>query len=417
MHQTNISHAASPICAVSKRTPITQKHYNRTLFEASADAIMITDINGIISEINEHMATLTGCAKSKLVGTNWFDHLPDPVRASVAFAQALTEGRISNVELVICNASGDQVPVTYSAAPIYNRRKLVGVFSTLRDASELNRLKRELIEKSDELERANEMKSAFLATMSHELRTPLTAILGFSEALLCGILGNIGEEQKEYIQDIHDSGQHLLELISDILDMAQIEAGMMQLHLETADISNVLMHSLGQASGHSCIELEIDEGSAPYVAQLDLRITQKIVDHMLSNGVKFSAPNGRVRINVCRVQRRAVGKIAGSMPQFGFPLPVGDHTEFIQLTVHDSGIGITPQNLPKVFQMFNQIDRGLERRFEGVGLGATMVQRLAELHSGTTAIASVEGKGTIFAVWLPIRNEPINILHKRLLPH
>ena len=412
MQQINIHHAASPVRAASKPIPITQKKYNRTLFEASGDAIMITDINGVISEVNEQMVTLTGCAKSDLIGANWFDYLPDPVLGSVVFAQALTEDRISNVELVMRTAKGDEVPITYSAARIYDRKKLVGVFATLRDVSELDRLKQKLIEKNIELNRANEMKSAFLATMSHELRTPLTAILGFSEALLCGILGNIGDEQKEYIQEIYDSGQHLMELISDILDLAQIDAGMMQLHMEAADLTKVLSHSLTQINHQTCIELEIDEGSGPYVSQLDLRKTQKIIDHMLSNAVKFSAPNGNIRINACRVPRSAVGVIVGNKPQFGFPLSLDDHAEFIQLTVHDSGMGIAPQNLPKVFQMFDQLDRGLARRFEGVGLGASLVQRLAELHGGTTAIASVKGKGTSFSVWLPIRTDTMKATDK-----
>jgi len=281
-------------------------------------------------------------------------------------------------------------------------------------------MRRDLEAKNIEVSGANQMKADFLANMSHELRTPLTAILGFSEALLCGILGNMGAEQREYIQDIHDSGQHLLQMISDILDLAKIDGGMMQLQLEAADIKDVLVHSVNDTNRQlpvPRIQIEIDLGDRASVSQLDLHKTQKIIDHMLSNAVKFSAPSGKVRIHACRVPRSAVGLIAGNMPQFGFPLPAGDHSEFIQLTVHDDGIGIPPQKLPQVFQIFNQLDSGLERRFEGVGLGASMVQRLAELQGGTTAIASSLGSGTSFVVWLPIRDATMHPSTRARLTH
>lgn len=407
MHHIRISDSASHFCVVPQDALHAQRYYSRALFEANSDAIVVTDIQGIISDVNEEMIQLSGCTRSELIGSNWFDLIPNTVRAGIEYARALTEGRASNVELEIKNRSGDETSVIYNAAPIFDHRtNPVGVFATIRNATDLKRNRHDLEAKNAEVSGANQMKADFLANMSHELRTPLTAILGFSEALLCGILGNIAEGQKEYIQDIHDSGQHLLELITDILDLAQIDAGMMSLHMETSDLKQVLAHSIAHTKrplDAPRIQLDIDEGCGPSVFQLDLRKTQKIVEHMVSNAVKFSAPDGDVRIHACRVPRSAVGQIAGDKPQFGFTLPASDHSEFIQLTVHDSGIGINAQNLPKVFQVFSQIDSGLERRFEGVGLGACLVQRLVELLEGTTTVASLEGAGTSFAVWLPVR--------------
>jgi hypothetical protein len=399
----------------------TQPYYSRALFEANSDAIVVTDTYGIISDVNKEMVEISGWTRSDLIGSNWFDLVNNKVQAGIEYTRTLTDGRVSDVELVVQNRDGTETPVLYNAAPIYDcETNLVGVFATLRNTSDLKRLKRDLAAKNYEVSRANQMKSEFIATMSHELRTPLTAILGFSEALLCGILGNMGDEQREYIQDIHDSGQHLLKLISDILDLAKIDAGMMELHMEAADLTDVLAHTVIDTNRHlpaSRIEMEIDFGDRASVSQLDLHKTQKIIDHMLSNAVKFSAPSGKVRIHACRVPRSAVGLIRGRRPVFGFPLSASDFSEFLQITVHDDGIGISPQKLPQVFQIFNQIDGGLERRFEGVGLGASMVQRLAELQEGTTAIASLPGKGTTIAVWLPIRDATLNSSTRARLTH
>lgn len=421
MHHIRISDSASRLPVVSQAAVHTQPYYSRALFEANFDAIVITDTHGIISDVNEEMVQISGRSRSELIGSNWFDFIANTARAGLEYARTLTEGRALNVELVVKSRDGTETPVSYNATPIYDHQtNLVGVFAILRDATELKRMRHDLKAKNTEVSHANEMKANFLATMSHELRTPLTAILGFSEALLCGILGNMGDEQRGYIQNIHDSGQNLLKLISDILDLAKIDAGMMPVHLEKADLTNVLVQSVKNASRHlsaPSIQLEIDQGNGAIVSQLDLHKTQKIIEHLLSNAVKFGAPNGKVRIHACRVPRSAVGYVTSDNPQYGFPLPLSDHSEFIQLTVHDSGIGISAQHLSKVFQIFNQIDSGLERRFEGVGLGASMVQRLAELQEGTTAVASVEGEGTSFAVWLPVRAEAASLSCRTRLRH
>lgn len=421
MHHIRISDSASRFHVVPQDALNSQPYYSRALFEANPDAIVVTDIHGIISDVNEEMIQISGCTRSELIGTNWFALVANTARAGIEYARALTEGRASNVELAIKGRCGAGIPVIYNATPIYDHQtNLVGIFATLRNTTDLNRMRHDVEAKNTEVSRANQMKADFLATMSHELRTPLTAILGFSESLLCGILGNMSEEQREYIQDIHDSGQNLLELINDILDLAKIDAGMMDLQMETADLSDVLVHSVTRTNCQLTeprISLEIDQGHGAIVSQLDLHKTQKIIDYMLSNAVKFSPPNGNVRIHACRVPRSAVGKIAGNKPQYGFPLPAGGYCEFIQLTVHDDGIGISPQNLPDVFNIFNQIDSGLDRQFEGAGLGASMVQRLAELQQGTTAIASLPGTGTSAAVWLPIRNDTMRSSRTVSLTH
>jgi signal transduction histidine kinase len=317
----------------------------------------------------------------------------------------LTEDRASAVDLVVKSCKGTETLLSYNAAAIYDdRTNVIGVFATLGEATEVVQLKRELDSKSREVERADQMKSDFLATMSHELRTPLTAILGFSEALLFGLSGNITDEQREYIQNIHNSGRHLLDMITDILDLAKIDAGLMTLRLEKANLRDILLYSVRQNFDQldaARIEIAIEDEAKPLVGQLDLLKTQKLIGHMLSNAAKFSAPNGNVRIHACRVLRSAVGQISFKGAMFGHALPPGDCAEFIQLSIADTGIGIAEESLPKVYDRFTQVESGLDRRFDGAGIGISMVQHLAQLQGGTTAIASQLGAGTCFTVWLP----------------
>ena len=127
---------------------------------------------------------------------------------------------------------------------------------------------------------------------------------------------------------------------------------------------------------------------------------------MLSNAAKFSAPNGQVSLHACRVPASSVGKLSTGGALYGLPLQANDPDDFVQLTIHDNGVGIAAENLPKAYDLFTQADSGLDRQYEGVGLGISMIQQLAELHGGTTAIASVKGAGTSFAVWLPVRATP-----------
>jgi signal transduction histidine kinase/CheY-like chemotaxis protein len=272
--------------------------------------------------------------------------------------------------------------------------------------TERKRFERALQEKNIELEHANRMKSEFLATMSHELRTPLNAIIGFSEALKDGLMGQMSETQQEYIGDIFTSGQHLLSLINDILDLSKVEAGMMTLELEAGDLNSLLSNSLSivkEKAAAQRIHLELEIADDLGLPQLDMRKTKQIVYNLLSNAVKFSANGGRVTLNARRVSRSTVGTLSGAWPVHSFPLADNEYNEFLEIGVSDGGIGISKENMAKLFQAFSQIDSSLARKFEGTGLGLAMVKQLAELHGGTVAVASAEGEGSRFAAWLPLR--------------
>lgn len=236
---------------------------------------------------------------------------------------------------------------------------LIGTDNTARKQLETAQelLHQRLREQNLELEHASRMKSEFLATMSHELRTPLHAIIGFSEALKDGLMGPTSDVQHECIDDVFSSGQHLLSLINDILDLSKVEAGMMELELEQVDLHKLLSNSLTivrekAAAQHVTLDLTIEAGVGMCV--LDLRKTKQITYNLLSNAVKFSNCGGRVTLSARRVGRSAVGSMPGNWPVHHFPLPHNEHEHFLEICVSDCGIGIARKDLATLFQYFVQ---------------------------------------------------------------
>ncbi len=383
-----------------------QQFYTRSLFESNIDALMTTDPQGVISDVNEQMISLTGRTRDELIGAPCRDFFTDPVAADAAIRRVLTENKVSDYELTVRSRNGELTVVSYNAAVIHNRdREVQGVFAAARDVTERKRIERTLEEKNIELEHASRMKSEFLATMSHELRTPLNAIIGFSEALKDGLMGRVSDTQQEYITDIFSSGQHLLSLINDILDLSKVEAGMMTVDLEAVDIKGLLSNSLSivrEKAGAQSIRLELEMDDGLDICQLDIRKTKQIIYNLLSNAVKFSAQAGSVKLKAHIVPRAVVGTMTGGWPVHGFPLSDNEYDSFLEIRVEDQGIGISQENMARLFQAFSQIDSGLARKFEGTGLGLAMVKQLTELLGGTVAVASAEGEGACFGAWLPL---------------
>lgn len=281
-------------------------------------------------------------------------------------------------------------------------------------SGELRRLGRDLeaanamlAEKNSQLQEASLRKSEFLANMSHELRTPLNAIIGFSEVLKDGLLGDMSAQQREYVTDIFTSGRHLLTLINDILDLSKVEAGKMVLDLEHLEVGAILDSSLSivreKAVAHRIgLVKDIPANLGPVL--LDARKTRQIVYNLLSNAVKFTPDGGQVVLRARRVARQAVENwSSGCANSMCLPLPASDFAAFLEISVDDDGIGIKPEDSPRLFQPFSQLDASLARRFEGTGLGLAMVMSMAQLHGGTVAVASNPGQGSRFTVWLPWR--------------
>ena len=384
-----------------------QQFYTRSLIETNLDALIITDPRGVITDVNKQAELLTGRPRDELIGTLFKSCFTDPDRAEAGIRQVLAEGTVKNYELTARAFDGALTEVSYNATTFHDREgRLQGVVAAARDTTERMRFEEALQLKNIELEAASRSKSEFLANMSHELRTPLNSIIGFSEVLGDGLLGELPEAQHRFVGDIFSSGKHLLALINDILDLSKVEAGKMTLDLESVWLSALFTNSLSvirEKAASRNIRLRVDVESDVGATQVDVRKVKQIVYNLLANAVKFSRERGAVTLHASRVPRDAVGRLAG--PWSGTSLLAPDETfaEFIKITVTDTGIGISPDGLLQLFKPFSQIDSGLSRRFDGSGLGLVMVKQLVGLHGGAVAVESAEGEGSCFTVWLPLR--------------
>jgi PAS domain S-box-containing protein len=384
-----------------------QHFYTRSLIESNIDALMTTDPRGIITDVNKQMEALTGCTRDELIGAPFKTYFTDPDRAEAGINRVLNEGKVTNYELTARAMDGTLTVVSYNATTFYDRgRSLQGVFAAARDVTELRRFERALQQTNAELEEASRMKSAFLANMSHELRTPLNAIMGFSEVLRDGLMGEMADQQRALIGNIFSSGQHLLALINDILDLSKVEAGKTTLDLEPVAVSSLFVNSLsiiGEKAAARRIRLGMNVAGALGSMQVDARKVKQIVYNLLSNAVKFTHEGGHVTLRASRVPRAQVGQSSGAWTARSFPLASNAFAEFLEVSVTDSGIGISPEGLEHLFKPFSQVDSSLARRFEGTGLGLAMVKLLAELHGGAVGVESAVGEGSRFTVWLPLR--------------
>lgn len=277
---------------------------------------------------------------------------------------------------------------------------LLAACRTLGVAIERAQAQEELRQANDYLERVSQMKSEFLASMSHELRTPLNSILGFSDLLKRQIAGELTPRQMSYVNAIEKGGQHLLDLINDILDLSKIEAGKIELNLESVSIQDLCRECLKMIQPRAqkkriALSLELDYRIDRVM--LDERRSRQMLINLLSNAVKFSAEGDRVKL----IGRLAYGN---ELAQEKRPdrSPINASTPYLCLEVADTGIGIPEAKQHLLFRPFQQVDSSLTRQHEGTGLGLALTKRLAELHGGTVSLESAENQGSTFRVWLPL---------------
>lgn len=253
---------------------------------------------------------------------------------------------------------------------------------------------------NQDLEQASQLKSEFLTSMSHELRTPLNSILGFADLLGRQVAGALNPRQVKYTQIIAESGQHLLGLINDILDLAKIESGKDELDLQPIAIADLCVQCVEMVQHRAdkkrlVLSQEIDQRLGQ--VNLDERRVRQMVINLLSNAVKFTPEGGQIKF-ACRLSY-------GSQLQEQYRpdrSPVNLSTPYLCLEVQDTGIGIAQDKWNSLFRPFQQVDASLTREHEGTGLGLALTKRLAELHGGTVSLKSVEHQGSTFAVWLPL---------------
>jgi len=243
------------------------------------------------------------------------------------------------------------------------------------------RLFREIADKSAQLEAASRHKSEFLANMSHELRTPLNAIIGFSEVLTERMFGELNEKQAEYLKDIHASGQHLLSLINDILDLSKIEAGRMELERSEFDLPNALENALilvRERASRRGIRLGSTIEERLGVISGDERKVKQVLLNLLSNALKFTPEGGRIDV--------------GARLQDGF----------VEVAISDTGVGIAPEDQEAVFEEFRQVGTA-DKKVEGTGLGLALSRKFIELHGGKIWVKSQLGAGSTFTFTRPVR--------------
>lgn len=254
---------------------------------------------------------------------------------------------------------------------------------------------------------ANQAKTDFMSTMSHELRTPLNAIIGFSEILKDGLVGQLQPRQVEFSRHIHDSGMHLLALINDILDLAKIEAGKVDIEPEDIELDAMLDDAatlVRERAQARRIRLEVSHAALGSGLRADKRRLKQILLNLLSNAVKFSRDDGTVSLRAHLVDRvRAASGLPGSEPAPGLrtPLPESRFRRFVEFSVEDHGIGMSEGDLEMLFKPFGQIRNDVTREVEGTGLGLVTVARLVDLHGGAVAVTSRVDHGSCFSFWLP----------------
>uniref|UniRef100_UPI002DD6594A hybrid sensor histidine kinase/response regulator n=1 Tax=Sphingomonas sp. TaxID=28214 RepID=UPI002DD6594A len=258
---------------------------------------------------------------------------------------------------------------------------LRGGTGTLTDISAAKAVEADLVAARAAAEVANQAKSEFLSAMSHELRTPLNAVIGLSESLLEAGAAVDATRTRRYLGIIHDSGKQLLAQINDILDLARIEAGRIQLNVTSFDLgllAAAAVESVQRDARAKHLVTEVQRPPAPLIVSADERLLRQVVQNLVSNAVKFTPARGGVTVSVAT---NAAGTVV--------------------IAVRDTGIGIPPDKLDRLFKPFSQVDSSLARAFGGTGLGLVLVQRLVRLHGGTVTVASTPGAGSTFTIELP----------------
>jgi signal transduction histidine kinase/ActR/RegA family two-component response regulator len=301
-----------------------------------------------------------------------------PLEGLVGVAQDLADGNLEQrVKMQNENRSDEIGQLTNSFNKMADRLQ-----ETLEGLQERNRT---LAFTNAELARATRLKDEFLSNMSHELRTPLNAVLGLSQALMQKVYGPLTERQEVSLERILQSGQHLLSLINDILDLAKIESGKEELQIVPLPVSilcETCLDLVRRLAEEKQLELTLQVEAIPNVFEVDERRIRQVMLNLLNNAIKFTPEGGKITVRVR-----------------------GDRDEqVLRIAVRDTGIGIAREDMNKLFESFVQIESTLSRRYEGTGLGLALVRRLVELHGGSIAVESEVGKGSCFTVILPWRN-------------
>jgi PAS domain S-box-containing protein len=355
----------------------------RGLLESAPDAMVIVGRDGRIQLVNARTEVLFGYRRDELVGERIEALIPEQFRAAhPAYRTEYLERPKARpmgagLDLFGRRKDGSQFAAEISLSPIETAEGTL-VTAAIRDVTDR---KRDMEEQSRRMQEANRLKSEFLANMSHELRTPLNAIIGFASLLHAGKAGGLSDTQVEYLGDILTSSRHLLQLINDVLDLAKIVSGRIEVQYEDVDLARIVgevRDILRGLAAERRVRLAMAIDPAVPGVTVDPRLFKQILYNYLSNAIKFTPEGGLVTMRT----------LAAGADAF-------------RVEVTDTGIGIRPEDLGRLFIEFQQLDAGMTKKYAGTGLGLALTKRLVEAHGGKVEVQSTHGVGSTFAAVLP----------------
>lgn len=376
-----------------------QAELNRlaAIVESSADAIISKTLDGRITSWNRGAQEIFGYTADEAIGQSALMLIP-PERAQeeMDILASLADGRrVPHFNTVRLRKDGRQIDVSVTISPILDARgQVVGGSKIARDVTqqreaEAARLRSEALEvENRQIQETSRVKSLFLANMSHELRTPLNSIIGFAELLESGAVPADSPKHLQFLGNISRSGEHLLRLINDVLDLSKVDAGKLSFTPQPVQLGHTLEEVLaGMMTGTSAKRLRVNCEVDPSigVVQIDEGRFRQVLFNYLSNAVKFTPEGGQIA-----VRASAQG------------------SEHFRVEVEDSGTGIAPEDLDRLFVEFQQLDSSFTRKHQGTGLGLALTKRLVEAQGGSVGVRSVVGQGSVFYLVLPRVTQPIN---------
>ena len=360
----------------------------RNLFDNANDAVITIDHKDRITSWNLSAERIFGW-KAREVGMRKLDTLIIPSDLKDLWEQlthdVLSGNNVTGVETTLIRKNGNRISVSLTFSPLINAYKdVIGMSVVIRDITERKKIY-EISLENERLISANKARSEFLTIMSHELRSPLTSIIGYSILLKEKKRGKLNEEQDFFADNILSSSKHLLDLINSFLDLAKMEAGKLEMEVDEISVPYIIndtLKLLKERFAHHNIVMKTKFDPELVFIKADRQKFKQILFNLLSNAVKFSKEEG--------------GIITVAVERSG---------DMAKISVSDTGIGIREEDMPRLFQKFEQLDSGITRKYEGTGIGLSITKQLVEMHGGSISVESEYGEGSTFTVLLPIAGE------------